>query len=93
MKHTFLEPFTFEGKEYKELEFDFKRLTGNDVKAVERELAASGIMMVYMATSQTAQMLIAAKAAKVPSELIDSLPADEVIAIAMLAQSFLLRVG
>lgn len=92
MKHTFKKPFNFEGTEYKELNFDFDRLSGEDLVSVERELVATGSIVINMQTSQTACMLVAAKAAKVPFELIKALPINEASAVALLAQHFLLGV-
>ena len=90
MKHIFNKPFTFEGQEYKELDLNLEGLTGDDLISVERELTATGTVVVTMQTSQAACLLIAAKAAKVPSELIRALPLNEASKLAMAVQGFLL---
>lgn len=92
MKHKFKKPFNFEGVEYTELEFNFEGLTGETLDAVEREMTAMGMVVMQLQTSQMACRVIAAKAAKVPYELIKALPANEASAVGMLAQHFLLGV-
>lgn len=39
-------PFTWEGKEYTEIHFDFDKLTGEDSLNVEDELQAKGITLI-----------------------------------------------
>ena len=46
MKHIFNKPFTFEGKEYKELDLNLEGLTGDDLISVERELTVTGTVVV-----------------------------------------------
>lgn len=40
--HKFKKPFTFEGRTYEELTFDFESMTGRDASAIENELRAMG---------------------------------------------------
>lgn len=90
MKHIFNKPFTFEGQEYKELDLNLEGLTGDDLISVERELTVTGTVVVTLQTSQAACLLIASRAAKVPSELIRALPLNEASKLAMAIQGFLL---
>ena len=90
MKHIFNKPFTFEGQEYKELDLNLEGLIGDDLISVERELTATGTVVVTIQTSQAACLLIASRAAKVPSELIRALPLNEASKLAMSVQGFLL---
>ena len=90
MKHIFNKPFTFEGQEYKELDLNLEGLTGDDLISVERELTATGTVVVTIQTSQAACLLFASRAAKVPSELIRALPLNEASKLAMSVQGFLL---
>ena len=90
MKHKFKKPFKFEDKEYKELELNLEGLTGSELQAVERELAFSGMAVMNVSTSQTACLYLAAKAAKIPSELIMALPIAEATEVSMKVQHFLL---
>ena len=90
MKHIFNKPFTFEGQEYKELDLNLEGLTGDDLISVVRELTVTGTVVVTLQTSQAACLLIASRAAKVPSELIRALPLNEASKLAMGVQGFLL---
>ena len=90
MKHKFKKPFKFEEKEYKELDLNLEGLTGSELQSVERELSFLGMAVMNVSSSQTACLYLAAKAAKVPSELVMALPIAEASAVSMRVQHFLL---
>ena len=64
--HVFKKPFLYDGKEYKELHFDFDKLTGEDSLNVEDELAAQGIMVMVPTFSGQYLIRIAARACQEP---------------------------
>ncbi len=44
--HVFKQPFSYNGKEYESLTFDFESLTGADTLQIERDLARKGITVI-----------------------------------------------
>lgn len=84
-------PYSFEGKEYTKLELDFDSLTGQDVINAEKEVRALGDRSPVAEFSKTYQAVMAAKAAKVPVDLIMKLPAKDFTRITILVQDFLLE--
>lgn len=83
-------PHTFEGKEYAELELDLEGLSGNDLISANREARSFGDNSPVIELSKTYHVAVAAKAAKVPIDLILSLPAKEFTTVTMAVQDFLL---
>lgn len=86
-------PFTFEGTEYTELLLDFDSLTGGDLLSCEGQMntMSSGNEVVPVKQiSQAYQALVAARAAKVPVDLIKALPGKDFSKIIVRAQNFLL---
>lgn len=61
-KITFNKPLVFEDKEYSELTFDFNSLTVDDAMSVERELSASGIVLLQPEISTEYLIRMAARA-------------------------------
>jgi hypothetical protein len=88
-RHEFTKPITFEGTEYTGLDLDLDRLTGKDLINIEAEMTARGIQAVMPEISKSYQMLVAARAAKVPVELIEELPIKDASAITMKVVNFL----
>ncbi|GEB35309.1 phage tail assembly protein [Brevibacillus parabrevis] len=84
-------PFSFDGTEYTELSLDLDALTGEDMMSCERQLNATTNDVVYVKElSKLYLALVAAKAAKVPVEVIKKLPAKDFSKITMRVQNFLL---
>lgn len=83
--------YTFEGKEYAELTFDFDSLTGRDVINAEKEARALGDNSPLPEFSKTYQAVLAAKAAKVPVDMIMSLNGKDFTRVTVLVQNFLLE--
>lgn len=94
-KITLSKPFTFEGKEYKELTLDLNSITGNDIETAEIQFIAQNPEVAAQTPlkelSKGFQAIIAAKAAKVPVELIKALPAADYSKVTMRVQVFLLK--
>lgn len=83
-------PFTYEGKTYEEITMDFEGLTGRDIEAIDDELAAFGIVIPNPNISHKYQRLLAARAAGVPSDMLNALPAQDYNKITFTARRFLL---
>lgn len=91
MQITLSTTYTFEGKEYAELTFDFDSLTGRDVINAEKEARALGDNSPLPEFSKTYQAVLAAKAAKVPVDMIMSLNGKDFTRVTVLVQNFLLE--
>lgn len=89
MRHEFAKPFKFEGQEYTGLDLNLDDLTGKDLLNVESEMAAKGLQAIMPEISKAYQMHVAARAAKVPFELIEALPIKEASGITMKVVNFL----
>lgn len=86
-------PIKFEGKEIKELNFDFDSMNFNEYKLCVRAAKARLGKREYMSTpalNETFQACFAAKAAGVVPEMIFSLGAFDFVQVALLTQNFLL---
>lgn len=88
-RHEFAKPIIFDGQEYTGLDLDLDRLTGKDLVNIEAEMTARGVQAVMPEISKSYQMLVAARSAKVPVELIEELPIKEASAITMKVVNFL----
>jgi len=91
--HIFNKPFTYEGKTYERLTFDFDKLTGNDCLAIENECSALGIAVVNPAFSGNFLVRMAARACeeKIGSDVLTALPIYDFNRIRSKARSFLLK--
>ncbi|HWR07749.1 phage tail assembly protein [Sporomusa sp.] len=83
--------FTFEGKEYKEIRLDLDALSGKDVIDAETEARSLGARAIMLESSKVYQAILAAKAAGVPVDLIQALPAKEFSRVTGEVQGFLLE--
>lgn len=83
-------PFEWEGKKYEELTMDFLGLTGRDMEAIDDELRAMGVEVERPAYNRRYQRLLAARAAKAPSDMIQNLPIQDYHKIVSAAHYFLL---
>jgi len=88
-------PKQFDGKEYTEIHLDLESLSGEDIELAESQFITQNPQMA--ATVPVKEMskgflaIVAAKAAKVPVEMIKSLSASDYSKITMKVQVFLLR--
>lgn len=87
--HVFKKPFKWEGKEHKEIEFDFGGLTGNDALSIETEMEQNNEYPLAPEVSKSYQLRMAARAGKVPSDLIAGLPLQDFNKITNAARNFL----
>lgn len=69
--HVFEKPWEYEGKEYDKIEFDFGKLTGNDLIATEKEV--KGIILAPEYDSEC-KITLASKASGVASDVLSALP-------------------
>lgn len=80
----------WEGKKIEELKFDFESLTGLDMINIEREMTASGIVMIIQPEfNQTYQVYTAAAAAKLDYDIIPKLSASDYVALMKKGRNFL----
>ena len=91
--HEFTKPYTFEDKTYTRLIFDFEKLIGDDLVAIENEMAAVGEYALSPEISTSFLYRLAAKAAGVGSDVILHLPIREFGKVKNKAQSFLVSTG
>lgn len=91
--HTFKKPREIMGKKYETLTFYFEDLTGDDMEAVEEELAAENQFVLAPEVSSAFQSRLAARAAKMPSDEIRRLPVGDYMKIKNKARDFLVSVG
>ena len=80
----------FEGQKYTEIELNLDVLTGKDVSAVKREWARAGNISPLVAVDTDFCVYLAAKAAKLPIEFMENLPAKDYCAIGQEVSNFLL---
>ena len=66
--------YTWEGKEYKEIIFDFGKLTGQDMIDIEKEMNDAGEFALTAETSPNMCARIAARAAGLSLDVITHLP-------------------
>ena len=92
-KHVFKTPFTYEGTEYKEITFNFERLTGRDMIVIENEMQAQNEYALAAEVSQNLQSKIAARAAGIGSDVIEAMPLRDFNKITNAARDFLLDTG
>ena len=91
--HTFRRPFTYEGKTYKTLQFDFESLSGRDMVAIEAEMQANSEYAIAPEISTSFQSKMAARAAGIGSDVIEAMPINDFNRIAGAARRFLLDTG
>ncbi len=87
--HKFGKPFEYEGIKYETMDFNFEKLTGDDIIAIEDELEAEGKSFVIPAFSSRYKIKLAARAAGIGSDVLTALPVGDFNAIAGKANAFL----
>lgn len=92
-KHVLEKPFTYEDKTYKEFTFDFEKLTGKDMIAIESEMAAVGEYALSPEISTSFLSKMAARAAGVGSDVIENLPLKDFGKIKNKSRNFLISTG
>lgn len=86
-------PYTHEDKTYDKFVFDFESLTGADMIDIETEMAAMGEFALSPEISLSFLCRMAAKAARVGSDVILYLPLRDFGKVKSKAQSFLISTG
>jgi hypothetical protein len=91
--HEFTKPYTFEDKTYTKLVFDFEKLIGDDLVAIENEMAAVGEYALSPEISTSFLYRLAAKAAGVGSDVIAHMPIRDFGKIKNKSRDFLISTG
>ena len=89
--HTFKKPITYNGQEYKELAFDFGKLTGNDVISIEGEQRALGLFTPLPRFDSDYLTRMATKACESPigHDIFETMPFKDFVKIKNAARRFL----
>lgn len=90
--HKFAKPFSYEGKTYEEMTFDWGNLSGEDSLAIENELQQLGKIVVTPEFSgeYLVRMASRACATKIGSDVICAMPLKDFNKIRAKARSFLM---
>jgi len=88
--HKFRTPFVYEGVTYETLNFDFERLTGRDMIAVENEMQASNEYALDPLLSRNFQGKMAARAGGIGVDALEAMPMREFNKITNAARNFLI---
>lgn len=88
--HKLGKPYSYMGKDYTEIEFDFGKLTGRDLIEIEAETINEGGMVFRAEVSSGIAGKLAARAAGKSSDFIENLPVAEFTAIVGQCKNFLL---
>lgn len=93
--HKFSEPFSYEGKTYESLTFNWGKLTVKDSLAIETELMMRGKTVVAPEFSGEYKMRMAVRACEEPIavNVFESFPMADGNKILAKARSFLLKTG
>lgn len=91
--HEFTKPYTFEEKTYTRLVFNFEKLIGDDLVAIENEMAAVGEYALSPEISTSFLYRLAAKAAGVGSDVIAHMPIRDFGKIKNKSRDFLISTG
>ena len=86
-------PFEWCDEVYKKLELDFDGLTGVDMEAIDDEMLAMNLLVGAPLASRRYQRILAARAAHVPSDVIEHLPARDYNAVITATRRFLQATG
>ena len=91
--HKFKKPFKYEGKVYVTLDFHFGKLTGHDMTKIEQELQDENTFVMASEVSKTFQCKLAARAARIGSDVIMSMPLPDFNKITNEVRNFLVSTG
>lgn len=91
--HKFKAPFEYSGATYEELTFNFERLTGRDMVAIETEMQMNNEYALAPEISRNFQSKMAARAAGIGSDVLDAMPLPDFNRITNAARDFLLSTG
>ncbi len=93
--HKFKTPFTWEGRTFESMTFNFARLTGRDSIAVSGELESENKHPLIKEWSVDYQVKLAARACreKVGSDILENLPILDFNRICYMTRSFFVGLG
>jgi hypothetical protein len=91
--HAFRTPYTYEGKKYESITFDFTRLTGQDMIDTEIEMQDRGEFAISPEHSRLLQCYLASKAANIGSDVLATMPLNDFNRITNAARAFLMSTG
>ena len=93
--HQFTTPFTYEGKTYEEITFNWGKLTGADSLAIEAEMSALGkpLIVAEFSGEYLVRMASRASSPRIGSDVLEAMPLADYNKIRGAARSFLLRSG
>lgn len=86
---TLSKPVEFEGKKHEVLELDLESLTAQDMSRIKQQWMAAGKFSPYPATDLDFCALVACRAAKLPTELVDKLSAKDYMQLCTEVTNFL----
>lgn len=93
MKLVFAEPYEFEGKTYKELDVDLKKIDGSVIFAAEREMRDSGSLTPLTTFNFRFACLVLGQICGQPDEFFMKMPGPVLITIANYVLNFLNNSG
>lgn len=93
MKFVFAEPYEFEGKTYKELDVDLKKIDGSVIFAAEREMRDSGSLTPLTTFNFRFACLVLGQICAQPDEFFMEMPGPVLITIANYVLNFLNNSG
>ena len=88
MKFVFAEPYEFEGKTYKELDVDLKKIDGSVIFAAEREMRDSGSLTPLTTFNFRFACLVLGQICAQPDEFFMKMPGPVLITIANYVLNF-----
>lgn len=91
MKYRLIKPIQFDGETIEEINLELDSLKGNDLLLVERQFLAMGDQnqaMMLKELSKEYQVVVAARAAKLPVEFFQEISAKDFSRITMQVQNF-----
>lgn len=83
------QPITHTGETYTEVTMNFGALTGKDFENIDDEITTMNRFVAIPSASRLYQRVLAAKAAGIPSDVIEALPARDYLAVVAAARRFL----
>ena len=93
MKFVFAEPYEFEGKTYKELDVDLKKIDGSVIFAAEREMRDSGSLTPLTTFNFRFACLVLGQICAQPDGFFMKMPGPVLITIANYVLNFLNNSG
>lgn len=90
MIYTFNKPYEFEGKEYKEIEFDLEGMKGSDFAEAKKQFTKAGNFVALPSADSEFCACLLAKLTKQPLEFFEQMDVKDYCAITQKVSNFLL---